>query len=336
MQNEDYTRLIGKRLVHSIWNPHGVLMISSNVILTESHIIQLKKLNINMQAIHVKEAIHDPSYEQIKQAESGFQEIQDFVYHNGKLPDKTAQNKVLPSIIAATKKRNLFSLLEQLRSHEDFRYKHSLAVAIVAIKLGKWLHLPEAELELLSLAASLFDIGSVKLPSTMLDSNGRYQAHEKDIVKQHTIFGYEILMNSDVNPRVALAALQHHERIDGSGYPSGLIGNEIDPISQIIAVADVYVAMISERPHRKALPFHEVIQTLQNDVFQGKFDSKIGLTFLNMLMSMQVGKEVRLLDGRLGTIVLTNVNYPTRPVVEIEGKLLDLRVLELEITEVLG
>ncbi|MFD0676486.1 MULTISPECIES: HD-GYP domain-containing protein [unclassified Paenibacillus] len=92
--------------------------------------------------------------------------------------------------------------------------------------------------------------------------------------------------------RVALVALQHHERDDGSGYPAKLKGNQMDRLSKIIALADVYLAMISERPHRPSFVFYQVINELYTNILQNRFDPVIGMTFLNRLMSSQVGSDV--------------------------------------------
>ncbi|MNN39831.1 Cyclic di-GMP phosphodiesterase response regulator RpfG [compost metagenome] len=87
-------------------------------------------------------------------------------------------------------------------------------------------------------------------------------------MKQHTVLGYDLLANSDVDPRIALVALQHHEREDGSGYPHGIKGDQIDRLSKIVGLADIYMAMTSERPHRPAYSFFEVINEIHEGIIR--------------------------------------------------------------------
>jgi HD-GYP domain-containing protein (c-di-GMP phosphodiesterase class II) len=149
--------------------------------------------------------------------------------------------------------------------------------------------------------------------------------------------GYELIQEAEMDHRVALAALEHHERADGSGYPHGLKGTEMDRISRIVALADVYLAMISERPYRPSIPFYQVIQELHGLVVKNKFDSTIGMTFLNRLMASQVGSEVILSDERKGKILLINANYPTSPLISLGNEFIDLsKTSSVRIKEVIG
>jgi HD-GYP domain-containing protein (c-di-GMP phosphodiesterase class II) len=146
-----------------------------------------------------------------------------------------------------------------------------------------------------------------------------------------------MLKQSGVEERVAIVALQHHEREDGSGYPAKLKGPEIDRFGKIVALSDVYLALVSERPQRPALPFHQVIHNLHGDIVRNRFDSVIGMTFLNRLMSAQVGSDVMLTDGRKGKIVLIHPNYPTRPLIALEDGFIDLSKTDsIQMKEVFG
>jgi HD-GYP domain-containing protein (c-di-GMP phosphodiesterase class II) len=203
--------------------------------------------------------------------------------------------------------------------------------------LGKWMQLDDRELTLLTTAASLYDIGSVKLPHSLLHNTTWFQPHEFEIVKTHTVLGYDLLKESDLDHRIALVALQHHERDDGSGYPAKLKGNQIDRLSKIVALADVYLAMISERPYRQAFAFYQVINELHTNILQNRFDPEIGMTFLNRLMSSQVGSDVILSDDRKGKILLINANYPTSPLIALENEFIDLSKIDsVKIKEIVG
>ncbi|WP_052098265.1 HD-GYP domain-containing protein [Paenibacillus stellifer] len=341
MSVNEYESFIGKRLGSNIYGSNGTLLIAKNTILRKSHIEKLANFKINLGNVEAA-VIEGPDGQQapsdnnlpavglslrrssienrkkVKRTEMHLHEIDDLVRDNGVVPIADLEEKILPFINETAKRYNLFEVFTELREQGDFRYKQSIGVAVIATSVGKWLKLDEEELGLLTIAASLYDIGSVKLPSSLINKPARFDYHEYEIMKQHTVLGYELLKNSDVDPRIALVALQHHEREDGSGYPNGLQGNQIDRLSKIVALADVYMAMISERPHRPAFTFFEVINEIHEGILNNRFDLTIGMTFLDSLLSTQIGCEVVLSDGRKGKILLTNVNYPTKPLIALD------------------
>ncbi len=339
-----YEQLIGKRVMHPIMDRNGVLLIPNGAVLTRDHIDRLDSFSIDIDDIKVEpvsessmQAVQAESGALVRRTEARLQDIEHYVHTNGTVPIAELEEQVLPVIKEAASKRNLFQLFTDLKSMADFRYKQSIGVVVMSAMLGKWLRLDEQELALLATAASLYDIGSVKLPSYLLNKPERFSHGETEIMKEHARLGYDLLRESDVDPRVALVALQHHEREDGSGYPNGLKGSEIDPLSKIIALADIYVAMTSERPHRPAFAFYEVIQEIHRQIVQGRFDSAIGLTFLNQLMSAQIGSDVILSDDRRGKILLVNQNYPTSPFIVVDGEYIDLSKSDsLKIKEIVG
>ena len=356
MPINEYEGFIGKRLGSDIYSNNGTLLVSKDSILLKSHIEKLANFKIKVRS--VEEAVIDDleeqsdlakvqvsprpsiieSREKVKRTEKHLQEIDKLVRSNGIVPMDDVEEKVLPLIKETAKKYNLFQVFSDLKEQEDYRYKQSIGVAVIATSLGKWLKLDEEELGLLTIAACVYDIGSVKLPTSLMNNPGRFAQHEFEIMKQHTFLGYELLAKSEVDPRIALVALQHHEREDGSGYPHGIKGDQIDRLSKIVTLADIYMAMISDRPHRPAFTFFEVINEIHKGIIHNRFDSTIGMTFLDSLLANQVGCEVHLSDGRKGKILLTNVNYPTRPLIALEhNEFLDLSKTNLiHIMDVIG
>lgn len=343
----EYKQLVDMRLLHDILDSRGVMLIPMNTVLTSAHTNKLQQFNINIFDIHVEVQQQDDIAEAIpaapevvivapeaprsssesawvKRTESRLKEIEDFIHKTGKVPADDVEEYILPVIMAATQQRNIYKLFADLREEGDFRYNHSIGVAIIATTIGRWLHLDAQELDLLATAASLCDIGTVKLPSDLVKKTSGLMPHEYELMKQHTVIGYELLLESGLDRRVALVALQHHEKNDGSGYPSRLKGPELDPLSKIVALADMYLAMTSDRPHRPALPFYQVMNKLYEEITHNRLDSNLGLIFLNRLMSAQIGSDVILEDGRRGTIILTNPNYPTSPLVSVGKEFLDL------------
>jgi HD-GYP domain-containing protein (c-di-GMP phosphodiesterase class II) len=357
MQCTKFEDLIGKRLLHSVIDTRGMMLIPVEMILTEIHVEKLEKFKIDLFDIHVElvkkeedlAAVAVPvwtdSYQSSQTADRGsvkhtnalLQGIENAIKNTGKIPITEVENILLPTIIAATQNRNIFKLFSELKEVGDFRFKHSIAVAYIAALLGRALKLDEKEIALLTTAASLCDIGSIKLPAALLHKNSELEPDEYELMKQHTIMGHEILIGSDLDERIALVALQHHEREDGSGYPENLKGSEIHPFSKIVALADVYVAMTSERPQRAPMPFYQVINEIYEEIIQNHFDSKIGLTFVNLLMTAQIGSDVIMTNGKKGTIVLIHANDPARPLISLEDEFIDLsKTNELQIMEIIG
>lgn len=223
-----------------------------------------------------------------------------------------------------TEQPDFFKLFVSLQSKDDYTYRHNVAVGILATLIGKWLDLKENELSQLSIAATLHDIGKVKIPQEILTKPGKLTKDEYNLMKKHTIFGYEMLKSTiGTNHAEALVVLQHHERQDGTGYPFGLSADRISFFSRIVAVADVFHAMSSNRSYRNASPFYETLMQMNNNAF-GEFDPKICRLFIDKMMQSMIGNEVLLTDNRTGTLVMTNAHSPLRPLIQINSDFVDL------------
>jgi HD-GYP domain-containing protein (c-di-GMP phosphodiesterase class II) len=203
-------------------------------------------------------------------------------------------------------------------------YRHNVAVGVIATLIGKWVGLKEAELSQLSMAAALHDVGKIKIPLEILNKSGKLTKDEYNLMKKHTIYGYEMIKETvGTNHRQALVALQHHERQNGSGYPFGIRADKIDDFSRIVAVADVFHAMTSKRAYRDASPFYETLKQMQQNAF-GDLDPRLVGLFLDKIMQSLIGNEVMLTDGRRGKIVMINQVDPIHPLVRIDDMFLDL------------
>ncbi|MBW4084594.1 HD-GYP domain-containing protein [Paenibacillus sp. S150] len=330
MAVKEYEEFIGKRLLANIYQANGTLLISQGTVLLESHIEKLANFQIKTGAIQAVEAepSESPLYsnDNAIQTEKSLSEINTYIQTSGVVPIADIEDKVLPFIRKTAQRYNLFQVFSELQHQGDFRYEQSLGAAVIATSLGERLQLEQEELALLTTAATLYDIGTVKLPSSLIQKPGKLDTQEFKLLKKHTVYGYELLKNSDIDHRVALVALQHHEREDGSGYPRGLKGGQLDRLSKIVALADVYMALISDRPHRPAFTFFETVEEIHRQIILHRFDPVIGLTFLDMMLSRQVGCDVILSDDRKGKILLTNVNHPTKPLIVLDNReFLDLR-----------
>ncbi|CAH0118229.1 MULTISPECIES: HD-GYP domain-containing protein [unclassified Paenibacillus] len=323
-------KFLGCQLKRDIFNKTGLLIVPALTVLNEEHLqmIGQHQIDISMHDVYPLET--PPSNEQnghkalIDKSVSMVQDIFREVRFENKIPLEDIHDQVIPTIRNAAETSNLFRIFSSLRAMDDYTYRHTIAVGIIASMIGKWLRLPNEELSDLTMAATLCDIGKMMVPEHILNKPGALTAEEFEQMKKHTIYGYELIQSTaGTTHRQALVALQHHERHDGSGYPYGIREKEIDLFSRIVAVADVFHAMSSNKVYRNATPFYETLKQMNQNAY-GAFDAKVIHIFLDKMMQSLTGSEVLLTDGSKGNIVMINSHDPTRPLVQVGGNFIDL------------
>ena len=170
----------------------------------------------------------------------------------------------------------IFSLANTVEAKDPYTQGHVERVSSMAVGLGRKLGLSNTELDALRLGGALHDIGKVAISSSILNKPGPLDAEEWKIMKQHTELGYKICKPLESNLGLALQVIRyHHEKLDGSGYPAGLVGSEIPTVAQVMAVVDIFDAMITDRPYRKGMDKVKVISILREEGAQGKLEQKI-------------------------------------------------------------
>lgn len=230
---------------------------------------------------------------------------------------------------------DVFDMLHNMRQVNDSTYAHSLNVAIISRIIGKWLHFSNEELDTLTLAGLLHDIGKTKIPDEVLNKDGKLTDEEFQMIRNHPKYGYDILKSQPLNSHIKRAALMHHERCDGSGYPMGLTMEEIDDYALIIAIADVYDAMTAARSYRAPLCPFEVIAEFEKDGLQ-KYKPKYILTFLENIANAYQNNRVMLSDGTSARIVLLNHRRLSKPLVQLDdGACIDLEKSPLYIKAII-
>ena len=230
---------------------------------------------------------------------------------------------------------DVFDMLHNMRQVNDSTYAHSLNVAIISRIIGKWLHFSNEELDTLTLAGLLHDIGKTKIPDEVLNKDGKLTDEEFQMIRNHPKYGYDILKSQPLNSHIKKAALMHHERCDGSGYPMGLTMEEIDDYALIIAIADVYDAMTAARSYRAPLCPFEVIAEFEKDSLQ-KYKPKYILTFLENIANAYQNNRVMLSDGTSARIVLLNHRRLSKPLVQLDdGACIDLEKSPLYIKAII-
>lgn len=229
----------------------------------------------------------------------------------------------------------LMDILSNIRYFDDSTYAHSLNVAMLANISGRWLHMGEHDLKLLTVAGMLHDIGKVLIPPEIIKKPGPLTKEEFEIVKQHSLKGYKLLKGKNVDENICQAALLHHEKCDGSGYPLGLKGDRINELAKLITIVDIYEAMTANRCYREGICPFAVIRMYEEEGYS-KYDPKYLLPFLQGISDTYLHNTVLLNDGRKGEIILTNKTAISRPGLLVNGEYLDLtRYPELNIIAIL-
>lgn len=218
----------------------------------------------------------------------------------------------------------IMGCVSKVKSVDQYTYRHCMNVGMIAVLIGKWIKLPQDKVEKLFLSGLLHDVGKYRIDPNILNRHGALSSEEYAIVKKHVIYAYELIKDlKEVDDDIKEGVLCHHERIDGTGYPRELKNEEIHIFGRILAIADTYDAMISERVYKaKHTPFF-VMETLMKEGFN-KLDTNILLTFLKNIADYYIGVLVKLSNGEEGEVVFIHPHCVYRPIVKVGDKYLDL------------
>jgi putative nucleotidyltransferase with HDIG domain len=324
----------GDMLTAPAFNSYGLHILSESTLLHKDEIDKLVNHEIDYVEIAFRESqpleprskkTRNPILTQKKfvDAVDGIKDTFKQAITNGKIDDEQVMNNFNPLVDNFKQETDVVSLLLALSTKDDYTYQHSVQVGILSYYISKWLGHSEQEALMAGKAGYLHDIGKSQISITILNKPARLTQEEYAEMKKHTLYGYEIIKKSMDQPELALAALQHHERLNGSGYPLGIKGDKMHALSKIIAVADIYSAMISSRVYQKERDMLVVLKELHRLSFT-EIDPEICITFIQNMLPHFIGKKVALSDGGVGTIILTNPADFFRPLIQVDQKFIDL------------
>ncbi|MFF2017726.1 HD-GYP domain-containing protein [Paenibacillus sp. NPDC058177] len=243
----------------------------------------------------------------------------------------------LEILIGHLKEYHVLKFAPRTLNEQDYNYHNAVLSALTSYKIAQWCGYPQKDWLQAAFAGLLHDIGNVKVDPSLLLKPESLTNEEKEEVRRHTTYGYQLLRNvTAINEGVRLAALQHHEKVDGSGYPLRMEGSQIHVYAKIVAVADIFHAMTLERAYKKAQSPYLVLEQILTESF-GKLDPAIVQTFIQKSTELYNGTRIRLSDGRHGEIIFTDRTHPTRPMVQVEGTIVNLATeRELYIDEIIA
>ena len=212
----------------------------------------------------------------------------------------------------AARSGNLVQLTD-IRVHDEYTFAHSVNVAMLSGMLGRLAHLPEADVKEITTGGLLHDLGKIIVPPEILNKRGRLTQNEYDIIKHHPEAGFNKIRSMSLpnSHLLGIVALQHHEHMDGTGYPKRRQGKDIHLYGRISAIADVYDALTSSRPYKKAYSPAVAYHIMMN-CSAGQFDEELMKLFFSNVAIYPVGTVVKTTEG-LGIVKKVEFGLTDRP-----------------------
>ena len=255
----------------------------------------------------------------------------------GEIPDRAKIDDTVGLLLERTREtRSEMTQLILMGGRTERKIAASVInTTILSAIMGGVLKYSSHRLIQLATGALLHDIGMVKVPKAILKKKEKLTAEELNQIHTHPVHSYRLISKELKYPEeIGLIALQHHERWDGQGYPRALRGEDINLSARVVAVADSYIAMINNRPHRNSMIGYNAMKNLLND--NGRhFDPKILKVFLESMGIYPIGSIVQLNTSAIGQVVETHTEAPLRPVVELIIDEFGNRRAEREIVDLL-
>lgn len=320
----------GMVISKTIWNEAGHPLLHAGVVINNTIIERLQQLSINYiyiddrisGGIQVEESVNPivrlKIVKEITQTFTAVSKEKGLKATYVIEQQSRALFDIIESLLSTIKENtDLLTILSDAYIYDEYLYHHSFQVTLYALSIAKELGYPYEELRLIGLGALLHDIGKLLVPDEILKKPSALTEEEFKEMKNHTRYGFDLLRNLySVSLLVAHCAFQHHERLDGSGYPRGLVSAEIHPYAKIIAVADVFDAITTERVYSEKRIPAEALNILAKDAGV-LFDEAVVKALKDSIVHYPNGTVVILTDGRRGIISRQNALLPAFPHVRI-------------------
>lgn len=228
---------------------------------------------------------------------------------------QVAKSAVSECVSSILRNPDALMFLAQIKNRDEYTSQHSFNVCVYAIRLGRQLGMEARELENLGVCGLLHDMGKVQIPLEILNKEGRLNDEEFNVMKQHARFGRDILMSGrSVFSGTVDTAYGHHENMDGTGYPRGLEGHQVNLFTKVVSVVDKYDAITSHRVYQKGRTHLEALGIL-NQLSQGKIDPHLNAAFIACLGIYPVGSLVELTSGEVAVVLEQHPAERLRPIV---------------------
>ncbi len=336
----------GSIISRDVYSKDGIILVSRGVAFREHFVKhfneagvkeifveengQMTKDTMNhiRKSLHINDIVHEKT---ISQAQTQIKKTMIKISAAGSVNIARIGKLVEEIIDQLLEKQEFVFALSQLRSVDDYTYRHSVNVGVLSLVIGIDMSLDRDALRNLGIGAILHDIGKAVVPEDILKKPSSLTKEEFAEIKKHTDYGYEILKRTDVAEEAAQIALNHHEKYDGTGYQKGLKGTNIPLFSRIVAIADAYDAMSNDRVYQKKLSPDKVFKEITH-LGDKHFDCEIMEKFARHLSIYPTGTGVILNTNHRGIVLRQNKLYPESPVVRVfRDERKDIRNLYVDI-----
>ena len=330
--------MVAARNVHSA---EGRLLVTKDTVLSEAMVANIQKTSLG--SIYVRNPLfQDIEAEEVVTEDNRRKAVMALksavtAYQKTKVLDIQPLKKVLRELVVEII-RNRDSMIHQLdmRTYQDYIYAHSVNTCVLSVLIAVNLDYPEGKLTDLALGTMLHDVGMMMLPDALLMKMGNLTPEESKQVQQQPEDGFNILRTvREIPITVAHIAYQHHERVDGKGYPRNLTADKILEFAKVAAVADTFDALVSDRPYRKGMVPHEAYEVMMA-LADSYVDRDILHLFLTHVAIYPVGAVVQLDNGQHGVVTKVLPRLQTRPQVRLltdqQGNLLSEQT-EIDLTQ---
>ncbi|MDE7479236.1 MAG: response regulator [Lachnospiraceae bacterium] len=310
----------GMRIASGIYDAEGHTLINSGSVLSDFYIRKLNEYGFD--GVYV----NDELSEDIKIEPVISPDLRTEGLTTVRNSDIDGCKGVAGKIVDQVLNKGVLSLdLTDLRCFDGYTYAHSVNVAVLSCIIGFGLKMNENAMEQLVMAGLLHDLGKQFIPPEILNKQGRLTSEEYEVMKTHVTRSYELIKERwDISSQVKAAVLQHHENLDGSGYPYGVDGDSMSIYSRILHVADVYDALVSKRPYKNPYSPYEACEYLMG-AGGIMFDPKVVESLMLYVPFFPKGTMVELSDGREGIIVENSGSRNLRPLLRLlDGTMVDM------------
>ncbi len=319
----------GMTLARTVTNSDMIIILSEGTILTNAHITKLQTLDVpvvyikddfdlsqNYQqasAVLQKNKAFSHDFEVVsKYADEVFESLKD-----GQIPKEQTQ-KVAAHILPMADNSGTIDYLFSLGHRSTTLALHSERVAILSGILAKWMHFGWEEIRTVVTAAFLHDVGKVNFPDTILDKDpDSLEEEDLKIYQKHCQDGADLLKKGGFNDTIQKVALSHHEKMNGSGFPNTLTGDKIPPYARIVAVADTYDNLTSERAGEiKRTPFYAVSYFVRE--IYSSLDPVVCVPLLTRIKDSLIGSRVTLSNGHKGIVAMYPNDFSALPIISLD------------------
>lgn len=318
----------------------GVVLVAKNMGMTKKLIEKL--INHGVDEVYIKEEeipiekYNEPLIEKYINIEKKLDNIFNEIKYGKALEAQGLVDEMKSFIHEVTKERDILTQMRLLKKRDDYTFNHSLGVSTLAASMGKWLNYSENEIEELAIAGLFHDIGKLKISEEIINKPCDLTKGEFEVIKKHSKYSGEMLQESgEFKEDIILGVLQHHEKIDGSGYPEGIKGDKIHKYAKIISICDIYHALTSRRIYKDKENPLRVAEYIRSESFT-KLDPHMTSVFLKNISKCYVGNKVVLNTGEIGEIIYIYPQDDTKPIVQVGDKFVDiLKDSDIEVVDII-